>query len=273
MSRSAKFAAVLLGVSVSAFAMNSRAAESKAIPSGTILPVSLDSTLSSAKAHPGQIVTAQVAQDVPLADGRTIRAGATVVGHITSVTPASNGNPASLSLRFETLRAWHEQIPITTDLRAVAGFMAVEEAQVPNSGPDRGTPQTAWTTTQIGGDAVYRGGGPVMDGALGQVGEPVNGGVLGRLNANPEGGCRGAEDANGSPQALWVFSSDACGAYGLPYLEVVHSGRASPMGEITLESSQGQVKIRAGAGMLLRVKAAGTPSGAPVTASSPGKFS
>lgn len=260
MNRTTKCAAVFLGASLLACAVNSHAAESNSIPSGTILPVSLKSLLSSAKARPGQVVTAQVAQDVPLADGRVIRAGATVIGHITSVTPASNGNPASLSLRFETLKAWHRQIPITTDLRAVAGFMAVEGAQVPDSGPDRGTPETAWTTTQIGGDAVYRGGGPVMGGAFGQVGEPVNNGVLDHPNANPDGGCRGAEDANSSPQALWVFSSDACGAYGLPHLKVVHSGRTNPAGEITLESSAGQVEVHAGAGMLLRVNAAETPT-------------
>ena len=262
MNRTTKCAAVFLSASLLALAIHARAADSNSIPSGTILPVSLNSTLSSAKAKPGQTVTAQVAQDVPLADGRMIHAGAIVIGHITSVTPASNGSPASLSLRFETLRAWHQQIPVTTDLRAVAGFVAVEEAQVPDSGPDRGTPQTAWTTTQIGGDAVYRGGGPVMDGAFGQVGEPVSGGVLDRLNANPDGGCRGVEDANGSPQALWVFSSDACGAYGLPHLKVVHSGRTNPAGEITLESSAGQVQIHAGAGMLLRANATETPSGA-----------
>ena len=259
MSRTVKCAAVFLGASLLALAVNARAADSHPIPSGTILPVSLNSTLSSARVKPGQVVTARVAQDVPLADGRVIHAGAVVIGHITSVTPASNGGPASVSLRFETLRAWHRQIPITTDLRAVAGFMAVEEAQVPDSGPDRGTPQAAWTTTQIGGDAVYRGGGPVMDGAFGRVGEPVSGGVLDRLNANPEGGCRGAEDASGSPQALWVFSSDACGAYSLPGLKVVHSGRTNPAGEITLESSRGQVTIHAGAGMLLRVNWAEGP--------------
>ncbi|MGC2332281.1 MAG: hypothetical protein WA581_12570 [Candidatus Acidiferrales bacterium] len=259
MHRTTKCAAVFLAASLLAFAVTSRAAQS--IPPGTIFPVVLNSTLSSAKAKPGHIVTARVMQDVPLTNGRTIRAGATILGHITSVTPASNRNPARLSLRFDTLEVSHERIPITTNLRAVASFMEVDEAQIPTMGPDRGTPQDAWTTTQIGGDSVYRGGGPV-DGALGRVGTPVYDGVLDQLHANSNGGCRAAVDSNDAPQALWVFSSNACGTYSLPHLEIVHSGRTDPTGEIVLESSKGQVNVRAGAGMLLRVDATGAPSGA-----------
>ena len=259
MHRTAKCAAVVLGASLLAFGVTSRAAES--IPPGTIFPVALNSTLSSAKAKPGQIISARVMQDVPLTNGRTIRAGAIIIGHITSVTPASNGSPARLSLRFDTLKFSRERIPITTNLRAAASFMDVEEAQIPAMGPDRGTPQGAWTTTQIGGDAVYRAGGPV-EGAFGRVGTPVYDGVLDHLNANPDGGCRGAVDSDDAPQALWVFSSNACGTYSLPHLKIVHSGRTDPTGEITLESSKGQVNVRAGAGLLLRVDSTGGSSGA-----------
>ena len=259
MNRTTKCAAVLLGASLLALAVTSRAAES--IPPGTILPVRLNSTLSSAKAKPGQVITARVMQDVPLPDGRTIHAGATVIGHITSVTPASNGTAARLSLRFDALKVSHERIPITTNLRAVASFMEVDEAQIPTMGPDRGTPQDAWTTTQIGGDAVYRGGGPV-DSAFGRVGKPVDDGVLDQLNANPDGGCRAAVDSNDAAQALWVFSSNACGTYSLPDLKIAHTGRTDPTGEITLESTKGQVKIGGGAGLLLRVNSPEAPSGA-----------
>jgi hypothetical protein len=254
MRRAMKNAGILLSASLLAFAVTSRATES--IPPGTIFPVVLNSTLSSAKAKPGQIVTARVMQDVPLTNGRTIRAGAIVIGHITSVTPATNGSPARLSLRFDTLKISHERIPITTNLRAAASFMDVEEVQIPTMGPDRATPQGAWTTTQIGGDAVYRGGGPV-EGAFGRVGRPVYDGVLDQLNANPDGGCRAAIDSNDAPQALWVFSSNACGAYGLPHLKIAHTGRTDPIGEITFKSTKGQAQIHAGAGLLLRVDSSG----------------
>lgn len=262
MNRTAKCAAMLFGASLLAFPMTAHAADSNSIPTGTILPVFLNSTLSSARAKPGQMVSGRIMQDVPLSNGRTIHQGSTVIGHITSVTRASNGTPAQLSVRFDTLKAWHQRIPITTNLRAVASFMDVEEAQIPLMGPDRGTPENDWTTTQIGGDSVYRGGGPVMDGALGRVGTPVYDGVLDQVNANADGGCRAAVDSNNTPQALWVFSSDACGTYSLPHLKIVHSGRTNPAGEITLQSSKGQVEVHAGAGMLLRVDAAPASSGA-----------
>jgi hypothetical protein len=240
------------------FAIAARAANSSTVPPGTILPVRLNSTLSSAKNKPGQIVTARVMQNVPLPDGQKIRAGATVIGHIASVTHASNGTGATISLRFDTLKTSREQIPIVTNLRALASFVEVEEAQIPLEGPDRGTPEDTYTTEQIGGDTVYRGGGPV-EGSSGPVGKPVYDGVLDRANANPEGGCRGAVDSNDAPQALWVFSSDACGAYGQPGVQIVRAGRASPAGEITLESTSGEVKVDAGAGLLLRVDSIEAP--------------
>lgn len=248
MNSTLKRAALFAGMGLLAFAAHA----ATSIPQGTVLPLRLNSTLSSAKGKPGQIITARVMQDVPLPDGRAIRAGATVIGHVTSVTPASNGSRASISLRFDTLKISHQRISIVAHLRALASFVEVEQAQIPPEGPDRGTPEEAWTTVQIGGDTVYRGGGPV-EGAFGDVGKPVYGGVLARLSANPEGGCRGQADASEALQALWVFSSDACGTYSLPNLKIVHAGRTSPTGEIILESTKDQINVHAGAGMLLRV--------------------
>jgi len=243
-------------VSIAFFALTAGLRADESIPAGTIIPVMLNSTLSSAKSKPGQMITARVMQDVPLPRGSAIHAGAKVIGQIISVTPASNGVPASISFRFDALKTAKSKIPIATNLRAIASFVEVEQAQIPITGPDRGTPDTAWTTVQIGGDAVYRGGGPV-EGFGGKVGEPVYNGVLSRLSPNPDRGCRGSIDASDAPQALWVFSADACGAYGLPNLTIRHAGRTDPAGEISLESKKGQVDVNAGAGILLRVNAPG----------------
>jgi hypothetical protein len=226
------------------------------VPAGTILPVRLNATISSAKNHPGQIVAARVMQDVPLADGSTIHAGSKIMGHIVAVTPASSGTAARVTVRFDTLEWKQQKTPIVTNLRAVASFMAVDQAQIPMEGPDRGTPASAWTTEQIGGDTVYRGGGPVEGIEGGKVGIPVENGVLSRLGANPEGGCRAAVDLNVTPQALWVFSSNACGAYGLANLQIRHFGRTSPAGDIAFGSTRGDVNVQDGSGLLLRVDGA-----------------
>jgi hypothetical protein len=222
------------------------------VPAGTIIPIGLNSSLNSRKARPGQVISGRVMQDVPLSPGWKIRAGAKLIGHVIDVKPAADARGGQLSLRFDTLVESKQRTSITTDVRALASAMAVEEAQIPVSGPDRGTSPAAWTTNQIGGEVVYRGGGPVANG-LRSVGEPTYGGVLVHVSAKPGTKCRGEIDDNDRLQALWVFSSDACGTYGFADLAIIHAGRDNPIGEITLTSTKGDVNVRAGSGMLLRV--------------------
>jgi len=223
-----------------------------AVPAGTILPVALNSSLNSRKLKAGQVITARVMQDVPLSPGSTIHAGAKVMGHVVDVKPANGASGAQISFRFDTLMVSKRPIPITTNLRALASMMAVEQAQLPESGPDRGTSANAWTTDQIGGEVVYRGGGPVASG-LQSVGEPTTNGVLVHVSGKPGTKCRGEIEDNHRLQALWLFSSDACGPYDLPNLAIVHAGRDTPVGEITLASDKGNLNVRSGSGMLLRI--------------------
>jgi hypothetical protein len=224
------------------------------VPAGIVLPAQLNSTLSSRKARPGQTATARIMQDVPLPDGSKIPAGSTIVGHVVSVTPAAAGSPGALSIRFDALRVHGGKISLSTHLRAIASSFEVDQAQIPLNGADRGTSQSSWTTVQIGGDIVYRGGGPV-EGRYGKVGRPVNGGVLAVLTVNPDAGCSGSS-GEGELQALWLFSSDACGTYSLHKLEIVQSGSANPVGEIKFAAKKGDVNIPSGSGLLLRVNAA-----------------
>ncbi len=222
------------------------------IPVGTILPVQLNSSLRSDKARAGEKVSARVMQDVPLPGGRKIHAGAKVIGHIVSARPAVNGMMADLSLRFDTLAMGRLSVPTITNLRALATMMDVSEAQIPESGPDRGTSENEWTTDQIGGEVVYRGG--VVAHGSNIVGNSVLGsGVLVRLSSRPGAKCRGEMAGNDQMQALWVFSSDACGLYDFPNLTLAHAGRSDPVGQIKLLSDRGNVKVPAGSGMLLRV--------------------
>jgi hypothetical protein len=220
-----------------------------AIPAGTILPVGLNSSLNSRKLKTGQGITARVMQDVPLSSRLKIHAGAKVIGHVVDVRRAPD---ARVSLRFDTLVISGRSISITTNLRAVASMMAVEDAQIPAFGPDRGTPENVWTTQQIGGEVVYRGAGPVADG-LQSVGQPAPNGVLVHVSRKPGTGCRSDNDSKVRLQALWLFSSTACGEYGFPDLAIAHAGRTNPVGEIILTAEHGEVNVRAGSGMLLRV--------------------
>jgi hypothetical protein len=223
-----------------------------AIPSGTILPVQLNHSVRTDKARLGQEISARLMQDVPLPAGGKIRVGAKVIGEVVAVKPAVRGNSAEISLRFDTLESGAQRIPIITNLRALASMMDVSDAQIPESGPDRGTSEYNWTTVQIGGEVNYHGSGAISNGSD-VVGHSVADGVLVRVTERPGANCRGDMDGDNRLQALWVFSSDACGLYDFPEVTLTHAGRTSPVGVITLRSNKGNLNIRAGSGMLLRV--------------------
>lgn len=221
------------------------------IPAGTILPVQLNSALKSEKIRPGQVVSARIMQDVPLPGGSKIKSGAKLRGHVTAVQPASSGSGAKVSLRFDSVAVGKRRIPVTTNLRALANMMEVNEAQVPQTGPDRGTTEFDWNTIQIGGEAAYH--GSVITNGFRTVGRSVPPtGALVQLTGT-RGKCRANLDSNDRAQATWVFGSNACGLYGFSNLMLAHAGRTNPVGEIALTSDEGNVDVRAGSGMLVRV--------------------
>ena len=225
------------------------------VPSGTILPVILRTSFSFENSKAGELLHGEIAQDVPLPDGTTIRRGSRILGHIVSATPASNADPAKISLQFDKLYLQDQSVPLVTNLRAIAGFMEIQEAGVPTESPAEGSPSNWLDTQQIGGDSVYGVDGPVMsaDDTSKVIGKSVNGGVLVQASGKPGTRCRGAVNGDEFPQALWVFSGDACGAYGLEHLKIAHSGRTDPKGTIVLTSESPKLKLRSGDGLLLRV--------------------
>ena len=220
---------------------------------GTILPIRLNDSLSSRKSKSGDVISGRIMQDVPLQNGSSIHSGTRVMGRVLSVTPAANSGDTQISFQFDSIQLLHSAVPITTNLRALASLLEIDDAQLPLYGGDRGTPSTAYTTVQIGGDeVVYRGGGPVARGDT-VVGKPVYGGVLVNVSSAPGAPCRGAIEGNNQPQSLWLFSSYACGVYGYAGVSISHAGRTSPVGQIVLSTSGREFNIRAGSGMLLRV--------------------
>lgn len=216
-------------------------------PASSTLPVILSRNLEAQKLHPGDPIVAKLAQSVNLGPLGNLKAGTKILGRVVAVQmDAPRGS--TLTLTFDRILT-PAQIPITAHLRAIAAPVEVNDALVPKNGPDRGTPSSAYTTVLVGGDVVYRGGGPVMLGKD-EVGVPVYDGVLVRLTENLRAGCQGATT---ELQATWVFGSAACGAYGYSDLKIEHSGRTDPKGQIVLRSLRHPIKLRAGSALLLRI--------------------
>ena len=235
-----------------------RTSQENKIPRGTILPVVLRTSFELNRCKPGELLRRQIAQEVPLPNGATIRRGSQIEGRIVEVTPAGDGTAAKVAMQFDRLNVKGKWIPVVTNLRAIAGFMTVIEAGVPDEAPAEGAPHDWLPTTQIGGDSVYGMWGPVMswNDVSEVVGKSVGDGVLARPRSKEGAECRGELEGNDNPQALWVFSTDACGVYGIEHLNIVHAGRTDPVGKIVLASETRNVKLKNGDGLLLRVNAA-----------------
>ncbi len=220
------------------------------VPEGTIIPARLNTSLNSRKNKPGETVTARIMHDVVLQNGR-IPAGAKLLGHVKAASSYRTGAEARVDLYFDQIEFAHRSLPLNANLRALASLMEVEDAQVPPSGPDRGTPW-GWTTRNlIGGEVAYGEGGPVSRGTA-NLGRALLDGAIMPVAANPSAGCPAEPYDHGTPQAFWVFSSDACGIYGVPRVQIAHRGRTDPTGVFSLRSRSSDFNIRAGSGILLR---------------------
>jgi len=217
------------------------------IPSGTILPAMLDDSLDSGRSKPGQQISAKLRQDVPLPNGQKIKRNSKVSGHVIAVSAA---NPATITFQFDHVELGKSSAPVSIRLRAVASMQAVADARQP-ANPNSGYGSTPWDWNMglIGGQAAFNGQRIVksQDGrVVGKVVEP--GQIEGVPMANPERGCTGAPQG-GREQAFWLFSTDACGAYGFKDLTVGEKPGAP--GQIVLQSPQ-KIVIRDGSGLLLQ---------------------
>ena len=221
-----------------------------AIPPGTAIPVALSSTLDAKKDKPGQKIEGRVMQDVPLAPGEKIKAGAHDIGHIVEVTrPAGRGS--RMVLKFDQLEAGGKKIPLTASVRAIAAMEEVYQAEIPINPLSDGESTNMWVMRQVGGDIVNR--------RLGLVG--AGDAVVGRWTRGAPwaklayvSGCP-PHDVPSYEQAMWVFSVGACGVFGLKDVKLVNAGDGAPAGQIVLESEQ-DLHVGGRSGWFLVVNAA-----------------
>jgi len=224
------------------------------ITAGSILPVSLNSDLRSDKNESGTAIIATIMQDVPLGRGESLRKGSMLTGHVIEVvTPGRGSDESKISFQLDHIRLGDQTLPITTTLRAVASRSEVSAAT-----PQLISSEYADNTIEIGGDQIsYGEGNPVMVGAQ-VVGKYTRQGVLANVDQDLATPCRVTIDRKAQPQAFWVFSVNACGAYGFGDLRILRSGRTEAPGEVTLTSNRKAVKLDKGSAMLLRVDGSGS---------------
>ena len=234
------------------------------IPAGTIIPVSLNSTLRSDKSGSGDAITATVMQDVIVGSGETLRKGSMVTGHVIEAdVPGNRSDESKILFQFDHVVLGNQNVSITTDLRAVASKHAVLAAT-----PRLTSNENNDSQVQIGGDQIsYGNDGIVMVGSR-VVGKYTGQGVLAYGGQDLGTPCRGTIEDSDRPQAFWFFSVNACGAYGFGDLTVIHAGRTAPLGEVTLSSKSKVLKIDKGSAMLLLVGSSGPVETQVSTASS-----
>src|SRR5215469_8590327 len=222
------------------------------IPAGYILPVQLERTVSLEDVRAGDAIKGRIMQEVPLPNREKIFFRSVVKGSVLKVTRDEDETGLEFTMRFDAVSHHGRDLPVVTSLRAIASYGAVRDAEKPVAAFDEAFPTWA-TTVQIGGDIRYGDGDTVRNRWNETVGKAVLGGVLVHAKANEALGCNGPVDANDRPQALWLFSADACGVYGSKDVQLIHDGQSEPVGEIILHFKKADMKLRAGTGMLLRV--------------------
>jgi hypothetical protein len=218
------------------------------IPAGTVIPVMLNTGLNAGKDGAGKNIEGKVMQDVSTPLGFTISRGSRITGQIVSAGK-SGGSDSSLVLKFDSIQDHGRSIPLTAAVLAVASMQSVAQAQAPiNSNSDM-VSASGWVTRQVGGDVVSR--------SQRKVGTPggltgtwlEDSSVLIKLTPNADAGCPSGPGYD-RPQAVWIFSSSACGTYDLGSAKIANSGTTPPLGNVSI-SSDHNLQIRGGSAWLL----------------------
>lgn len=106
-----------------------------AIPEGQTFLIRLDDKLDTGKVKSGKRFVAKLAEDLTAPNGATIRSGAKVRGHVSSV---EQGMHARLLLSFDEIDTGHGKMPLIATVTGVPGEKAArqpnEEGQIEKRG-------------------------------------------------------------------------------------------------------------------------------------------
>ena len=219
---------------------------SAALAPRTTLPVAFTKTIDANHATAGDPVTARTIQTIRLADGREVRSGAQVLGHVVSVqpfvvdkTPYAKEKEGLLAIQFDSLATPSgEKIPLQVYLRAMADtFASTAALEPPPSDLD-----PLHSTTQVGGDILTPSQAEIVNQQGDIVGYNKRGGAYAHLIANSGRGAARC-DASDTEQAMALFSASACGLYGFADLNLTSTGFESDSSTFTLTSRRRSPEI------------------------------
>jgi hypothetical protein len=225
------------------------------LSAGTTIPISFQRSVDPGHEHAGDVIAAKTTQQIQLANGQILAAGARVTGHVIAAngfsfdkTPYAKQKASTLTIRFDSIESKNGTIPLQVYVRAMADPLTVWAAQEPKS-TDL---DPLGTTTQIGGDLVTPSQAEVESQDGDTVGYSRRGGVYAHLISATGRGSTSC-DASNTEQSMGLFSASACGLYGYTDVALLGNGKSGDVSTLTLASQRHSVKIWARSSALLEV--------------------
>ncbi len=221
---------------------------------GTEINATLNSSIDSKKAKPGQQITAHTVEPVKSTDGRTILPNGTkLIGHVTKATARSNGRGESmLAIQFDkAMLKGGQEVPLNN---VVIQAVAAPPREASNYGGYDPQPSTA-PGAPSSNPSMSGSRGARPEGTPTQTYPSSNSGGANANGTNPNG--TGNSEANNSGP----LPANARGVYGLEGVRL----SASSNGEGTvLTSADKNIHLDGGTRLLLTVQpqsASAAPSG------------
>lgn len=239
----ARITFILAVLSSTVFVAQSNALTGVALAPQTTLPITFTKSVSADHSKAGDLVFAKTTQVIKLSDGREVRPGALITGHVIMAkpfaydkTPYAKQRESMLAIQFDTLSVQGEKLPLHIYVRAIADPVTSRDARSATS-PEG----TQTTLTQIGGDQLTPSQSEILSSDGDVVGYNKRGGAFAHLIASNAGSVRC--DGSDSEQPVYIFSASACGAYGFANSSLDSAGSSSDPSHMSLSSTHRSPKI------------------------------